>query len=127
MSGSFAPRLEVLPERQQRIWRSLRPVAALGFVLYGGTAVALRLGNRQSVDFDFFSDLPLDKVAVRAALKPLGQSATIQDRAETLSVTLLPGPPAAEPVGLSFFGGISFGRVGAGRDRRRCAASCVTP
>ena len=26
------------------------------YVLYGGTAIALHLGNRQSVDFDFFSD-----------------------------------------------------------------------
>jgi len=25
------------------------------FILYGGTALALRLGHRESVDFDFFS------------------------------------------------------------------------
>ncbi len=27
-----------------------------GFVLYGGTAIALRLAHRPSVDFDFFND-----------------------------------------------------------------------
>ncbi|MDF1482816.1 nucleotidyl transferase AbiEii/AbiGii toxin family protein [Extensimonas sp. H3M7-6] len=32
----------------------LRPAPAMGFALYGGTAIALRLGHRQSVDFDFF-------------------------------------------------------------------------
>lgn len=32
----------------------------LGFALYGGTAIALRLGHRTSVDFDFFNDRPLD-------------------------------------------------------------------
>ncbi len=112
MSGSFLPHLEVLPEQQRRIWSGLRPMASLGFVLYGGTAVALRHGHRQSVDFDFFSERPLDKTAARALLEPLGPFVTIQDRANTLSVSLRPGSAAGEPVSLSFFGGIGFGRVG---------------
>lgn len=112
MNGSFVPHLEVLPKQQRRIWNALRPMASLGFVLYGGTAVALRLGNRQSVDFDFFSERLLDKAMVRAALEPMGQAATIQDRANTLSVSVRPGSGETEPVTLSFFGGIKFGRVG---------------
>lgn len=112
MSGAFAPHLAVLPEQQQRIWTGLRALADLGFVLYGGTAIALRLGHRQSVDFDFFTERQLDKAAVRAVLEPLGPSATIQDRPNTLSVSLRPSSAAVEPVSLSFFGGIAFGRVG---------------
>lgn len=48
------PKLEVLPEAQKMIWPFLKEVPK-NFVLYGGTAVALRYGHRHSVDFDFFS------------------------------------------------------------------------
>lgn len=37
--------------------------------LYGGTAVALHRGHRQSGDFDFFSRDPLDQAALRASLR----------------------------------------------------------
>lgn len=40
----FAPRLDVLPDAQRRLWPSLRPLARLGFVLYGGTAISLPSG-----------------------------------------------------------------------------------
>lgn len=53
--STFTPRIDVLPTAQQRLWPLLRRAAGLGFVLYGGTAIGLRLGHRPSVDFDFFS------------------------------------------------------------------------
>ena len=53
MSGFFIPRMDILPSAQRLVWPELRAAAALGFVLYGGTAIALRLGHRFSVDFDF--------------------------------------------------------------------------
>lgn len=40
---SFSPHLEMLPEPQLRLWPRLGPIADLGFALYGGTAIALRL------------------------------------------------------------------------------------
>jgi hypothetical protein len=64
------------------------------------------------VDFDFFSDLPLDKGRTRAAIEPLGPAVTIQDRPDTLSVSVAADRAGTEMVTLSFFGGISFGRVG---------------
>lgn len=48
------PRLDILPEAQKEIWLYLADVPK-NFVLYGGTAVALRYGHRASVDFDFFT------------------------------------------------------------------------
>lgn len=48
------PRIDILPEAQKALWPLLKEVPK-DFVLYGGTAVALRYGHRQSVDFDFFS------------------------------------------------------------------------
>ena len=53
MATGFIPRLDILPEPQRRLWDELATVPA-EFVLYGGTAIALHLGHRQSEDFDFF-------------------------------------------------------------------------
>lgn len=47
---------EVLPEEQLDVLRQTAPVLAqMGFYLAGGTALALYLGNRQSVDLDWFT------------------------------------------------------------------------
>ena len=53
------PRLDALPPPQRRLWPELRATPH-HFVLYGGTAIALRLAHRESEDFDFFSSEPLD-------------------------------------------------------------------
>jgi hypothetical protein len=46
---------EILKARQQEVLRSLAPaVDRHGFYLGGGTAIALQLGHRRSVDFDWF-------------------------------------------------------------------------
>ena len=52
----LAPRLDILPEAQRAFWQALAPLRPSGFVLYGGTAVALLLGHRTSLDFDFFTE-----------------------------------------------------------------------
>ena len=54
MTDGFSPRLDILPAPQLQLWAELGTVPP-AFVLYGGTALALHLGHRQSVDFDFFS------------------------------------------------------------------------
>ena len=102
---------------QQRLWPHLKACAELGFVLYGGTAVALRLGHRPSVDFDFFTEKPLDRDAIQAAFPFMRQSTVLQDEKNTLSVlvpsaSVIEGGSAHEYVKVSFFGTIGFGRVG---------------
>lgn len=52
----FKAKTEILPNAQLELWEYLREVPK-DFVLYGGTAVALRYAHRQSVDFDFFSTI----------------------------------------------------------------------
>ena len=54
MTGTFEPRLDILPESQRRLWPELDAIPS-EFVLYGGTGLALQLGHRASEDFDFFS------------------------------------------------------------------------
>lgn len=52
-------RLEIFPVPQKKLWRKFEDHAAFfkdhGYYLAGGSALALQLGHRQSVDFDFFS------------------------------------------------------------------------
>jgi hypothetical protein len=112
MTGFFKPRLDILPPAQLRLWPELRLAARLGFVLYGGTAIALRLGRRISVDFDFFSELPLDRDALNAAFPFLAQSTVLQDQQNTFTVSVPYGDALHEHVKISFFGTIGFGRVG---------------
>jgi hypothetical protein len=61
MPDSLEPKTAILPKAQQELWPLLTPAPGFSFVLYGGTAVALHLGHRISVDFDFFRTEPLDK------------------------------------------------------------------
>lgn len=56
---TLSPRVDILPACQRQLWPELASVPR-SFVLYGGTALALRLGHRQSVDFNFFQSSPLD-------------------------------------------------------------------
>jgi hypothetical protein len=107
--ATLVPKLAKLPPAQRRLWPALRPSVALGFVLYGGTAVSLHLGHRRSLDFDFFSDRPLDKRAIRAAFGFMAAARTIQETADSLVVL---APAGRATVKLSFFGGLPFGRVG---------------
>ena len=113
MSGIFKPCMEILPPAQLNLWLELRPAAKLGFVLYGGTAIALRLGHRTSVDFDFFSEIPLDREAIQTVFSFMPQSVVLQDQRNTLSVLVPYADAGREHVKISFFGTIDFGRVGA--------------
>lgn len=112
MIHTFTPRIEILPQAQRDLWPGLAATRELGLVLYGGTAIALRLGHRQSIDFDFSSDRALDRNVLHNAFPFLGRSLVVQDQPDTLSV-LVPCSGSEEPrVKVSFFGGIGFGRVG---------------
>jgi Nucleotidyl transferase AbiEii toxin, Type IV TA system len=49
------------------------------FTLYGGTAIALQLGHRQSVDFNFFGFRPFDPTKLQAKI-PVLAGAQIRQR-----------------------------------------------
>jgi Nucleotidyl transferase AbiEii toxin, Type IV TA system len=52
---------EVLGRAQQRVLQALGPrLDAAGFYLAGGTALALQLGHRRSIDFDWFHPGPVE-------------------------------------------------------------------
>ena len=99
MTDDFAPRLDILPKPQRRLWDELAAVPP-EFVLYGGTAVALHLGHRQSADFDFFGNRPFDPAKLTASVPFLTAAMITQREPNTLSGIVDRGGP----VKLSFFG-----------------------
>jgi hypothetical protein len=110
--AELSARVEVLPQAQRLLWPHLKPAAVLGFALYGGTAIALRLGHRSSVDFDFFCDAPLDRGPLFRTMPFLEEARVLQDRPDTLTFLAAPDGRSSDTVKISFFGSISFGRVG---------------
>lgn len=99
MPDLFSPRLDILPPSQRRLWDELGEVPP-EFVLYGGTAIALYLGHRESADFDFFGDRPLDPNNLTLAIPFLAGAAVAQREPNTLSCVVDRGGP----VKVSFFG-----------------------
>ena len=64
---------EILGRRQERVLAQIGPVLSRrGFYLVGGTAVALHLGHRRSVDFDWFTRESFDPLAVAQELREEG-------------------------------------------------------
>jgi hypothetical protein len=106
MSNIFSARLDILPDAQQRLWPELAQTPDC-FILYGGTAIALRLGHRSSVDFDFFTLMSFEPYSLLAELPYLKGAVVRQSKANTLTVTVDRGAP----VQLSFFGDLGIGQV----------------
>jgi hypothetical protein len=110
---TLAPNFSHLPPAQRQLWPELRPSVDLGFVLYGGTAISLHLGHRRSVDFDFFYDRGLAQDEIRAAFTFMRRATTLQDSKDTLVIMVRgSGREGRDNVKVSFFGGLSCGRVG---------------
>jgi len=106
MSALFSPRLDILPPPQRRLWDELVEVPE-HFMLYGGTAIALHLGHRASVDFDFFGNRLLDPDALMPAIPCLAGATITQRDPNTLSCIVERGGP----VKLSFFGVPALARL----------------
>jgi hypothetical protein len=102
----LSPRLDALPLPQQRLWGELGSVPR-DFVLYGGTAIALRLGHRQSEDFDFFSGEPFQPDDLERRLPFLAGAQRLQAAPNTLTSLIDRGGP----VKVSFFGGLTLRRA----------------
>ncbi len=101
-----AHKLEILPQAQRRLWNELKNTPQ-EFVLYGGTALALRLGHRTSEDFDFFSNRPFLPDVLRKTIGYLQDAEMRQFEENTLTAIV----NRDGPVKVSFFGGLKLNRV----------------
>jgi hypothetical protein len=104
--ATFEPRLDILPPAQQRLWPELSETPG-EFTLHGGTAIALRLGHRPSLDFDFFAPTPFDPNALLKKIPYLRDCTLRQSSPNTLTVAV----ERDGPVLVSFFGGLDLGQV----------------
>lgn len=102
----FNPRLDILSAAQRRLWDELRHTPKQ-FVLYGGTALALRLAHRSSEDFDFFSNDSFAPDLLQKTIPYLHEAEMSQFEANTLTAIV----DRAGPVKVSFFGGLAVNRV----------------
>jgi hypothetical protein len=102
----FVPNLLMLPPPQLRLWPELGATTET-FTLYGGTALALRLGHRTSVDFEFFSNASFDPERLAIMLPYLNDAERVQVERDTLACRVYRGGPVL----ISFFGGLGLGQV----------------
>lgn len=107
--------LEILPPAQKILWPLLSEIPA-EFLLYGGTAIALQLGHRQSIDFDFFSAYPLNKNALLASLSFLEDARLVQPEINTLDCYV---KTAEGAVKIQFLAGLD-GKQGRVEEPLRC-------
>jgi hypothetical protein len=102
----FRAELGTLPAAQRRLWDELGRVPH-GFVLYGGTALALRFAHRSSEDFDFFSNQPFSAGELEAEIPFLCGAVRLQSSPNALISRVDRGGP----IKVSFFGGLRLRRV----------------
>lgn len=89
--------LQAVPEPVRSLLPVIGPLASQGgFYLAGGTAAALQLGHRESVDLDFFSPRPFTQEQWLEQLAQLGSVVVLDTAPGTLHMLL-------NQVRLSFF------------------------
>jgi len=103
---AFTANLSTLPTAQRALWLELDATPD-HFTLYGGTALALYLGHRTSVDFDFFSNASFDPDDLAKQVPFLKDAEWIQVAPNTLTCRVDRGGPVL----VSFFGDLNLGQV----------------
>jgi hypothetical protein len=103
---TFQANLDTLPPPQLRLWPELDGTPQ-HFTLYGGTALALRLGHRASVDFDFFTNQTLDPDQIAQTIPYLKGAERVQVAPNTLTCRL----DREGSILVSFFGELDLGLV----------------
>ena len=102
----FSPNLDILAPPQLLLWPELDATPEM-FTLYGGTALALHLGHRASVDFDFFSNQPFDPDELAASIPYLKGAERVRVAPNTLTCRA----ERDGPVLVSFFGDLGLGQA----------------
>ncbi len=102
----LTPVLSILPGSQRRLWPELAAIPK-HFTLYGGTALALRVGHRTSEDFDFFSNRSFDPGRLADSVTFLRGAERVQVAPNTLTCRV----ERDGPILLSFFGALNLGQA----------------
>ena len=100
----FVPNLNILPTTQHALWPDLGETPE-EFTLYDGSALALRLGHRTSLDFDFFSNASFDPDELARRIPYIRDAERVQVWAGHADCRV----ERDGPVLVSFFGGLGLG------------------
>lgn len=96
MSNNF--HIEVLPEEQLQLFEILSSMTFISdFYLAGGTCLALQIGHRRSIDFDFFIPDDFNTSAIIGKLTQIGNYQRDNEEKNTINGSL-------NDVRISFFG-----------------------
>lgn len=106
LAATFEAKLSYLFDPLRRLWDELQATPD-EFVLYGGSAIVLRLGHRQSPGFDFFSNRPFAPRELLGRVPYLRSETLSQAEPNRLVCVLDRGGPAR----VTFSGGLKLGRV----------------
>jgi len=95
-AGNF--HTDILPENQLQLLNTLSSRQFMhGFYLAGDTCLALQIGHRQSIDFDFFTDNDFDTSAIILKLSDIGEYQRENEEKNTINGSL-------NNIRISFFG-----------------------
>lgn len=90
-------RQEVINAKTKRLLETIAEIKEIkDFYLAGGTALALQIGHRQSIDLDWFSQKQVSIIRLKRSLSSLGDLTVESEDKETLNCSL-------NGVKLSFF------------------------
>lgn len=89
MTDSINIKKDKLSLGQKELLDPLKGLSEDGFVLYGGTALSLHCAHRESEDFDFFTEKPLEVEKLYKKFDFLEKSEVIQ-RGENNLVVIVP-------------------------------------
>lgn len=102
----FKPKIKSLAAPQQKLWKEIGSTPR-DFVLYGGTALALQLGHRQSEDFDFFSTKPFSTAELLHGVPYLRDAVILQEETDTLTCAV----DRNGEIKVSFFGRLKLKKM----------------
>lgn len=75
----------ILPAEQLNLFNAMTKQSWLSeFYLAGGTALALQIGHRESIDFDFFTPSSIDTFKIKERLSGLGNFSLLTELNDTL-------------------------------------------
>jgi len=79
---------ESLSQKTKKIWNKCSFLQSENFYLAGGTALALQIGHRISVDLDFFSFKPIKKTLLAKVEAKLGNASILVNTKNELTVLI---------------------------------------
>ena len=80
---------QVLEQKTKRLFDRIGDTGFIkGFYLAGGTALALHIGHRKSIDLDLFSEKPFSVRDIIEQLKTIGKIRINEKKRDTLNCVL---------------------------------------